>query len=406
MLLNNHLLASFLVKDPNISGPGDTLHVTMRHGDKLFGKIFKDGGALETVEELRAKALGSHDHVGYPGPLARITLYDNEETGTAGAVLCIDHAVIDASTGLIMTEDLERASAGAPLAEHTDYKLWADSYFNQRTSAAAAAAVRWHAKALEDLGSHQKALWPPFAMPVDDPEPMLAEATNPSFEVPALVAFRRKHPQVSAPIILKAALALLNIHRTGHTHALFCNYEAARTSFPFLPRAVHARGSFEATDVSGPTIQLVANLIEPKADDTVVSFLERMQDTQRHLTHHAAAPLRQIMASLGPAGALVPEVMGRQIFNWAPGMGLTGTAPPPHARLETLKAENRPHVGLTVIAGLGGPASCTYFLQLRGTSFDGEGYDAIARDLEGITRWLLAEENWGRSVMEYGAALQ
>lgn len=404
MLLNNRLLASFLVRDPNISGPGDALHVTIRHGDKLFSKIFRDGGALKTVEELRAKALGSHDHVGYPGPLARITLYDIEETGTAGVVMCIDHAVIDASTGLMINEDFECALAGTPLAEHTDYKLWADSYFNQRTSAEAVAAVRWHGKALEDLGSHRKALWPPFAMPAGDPEPLLAEATQPSFEVPALTAFRRKHPHVTAPMILKTALALLNINRTGHTHALFCNYEASRASFPFLPRAVLARGSFEATDVSGPTIQLVVNLVGPKADDTVLSFLERMQENQSNLTKYAAAPLRQVMSSLGPAGAMVPEVIGHQIFNWAPGMGLTGTKP--HAQLEMLKAENRPHVGLTVIAGLGGPDSCTFFLQVRGTSFTQEGFDGVARDLGRISRWLVAEENWGRPVTEYVAALQ
>lgn len=404
MFLNNRLLASFLVRDMGISGPGDALHVTIRHGDKLLSKIFQDGGSLRTVEELRAKAFGSHDHVSYPGPLARITLYDVEETGTAGAVMCIDHAVIDASTGLMINEDLERALAGAPLAEHSEYKLWADSYFNQRTSAEAAAAVRWHCKALEGLGSHRKALWPPFTMPVDDPEPTLAEAAQPSFEVPDLIAFRKTHPHIAAPMVLKAALALLNIHRTGHTHALFCNYEAARASFPFLPRAVLTRDLFEATDVSGPTYQLVVNLVEPRTDDTVVSFLGQMQETQSKLSKHAAAPLREIMSSLGPAGAMVPEAIGRQIFNWAPGMGLTGTKP--HAHFEVLKAEDRPHVGLVVIAGLGGPESCTFFLRVRGTSFTQEGYDGIALDLKRITRWLVAEENWGRPVTEYVAALQ
>ncbi|KAK9779680.1 hypothetical protein SCAR479_03287 [Seiridium cardinale] len=407
ILQNNRILASFLVRDLDKLGSPDSLHVLIRHNNKFFDRIFQDGGKLRSAAELRTESLDYGDRVIYPGPLARAVLYDIEEDNMSGAILCLDHAVIDASTGLIFSADLDKALCStSPLSEHVDYKLWADSYHNQRTSAEARAAAKWHVKRLEGLEKYKAALWPPYKMPMEADEYIVEssdeDAVHHSFDAPAIHEFRRSHSQITATVVVKTAVALLTIHQTGQSHALFANNEAARTTFPFLPRAIEATGHFEATDVSGPTFHAVTNLVEYNPDEPVLTLLERMQDDQLNLTKYAAAPVREIMSSLGRSGHMIPEILGHHLFNWTPGMGTTGTNP--NKNYEMISAIVRPRQGLIWNAGLGGPDGYTFFIAVRGISFNREEQKQLAVDLEKITRWLLARENWDSSVSGYKAA--
>lgn len=406
---NNRIVASFIVSDKAALGSTDALHVLMHQNDKFFGKIFRDCGKVKSSEELRAKSLDYRDQVAYPGPLVRIDLYEVEETGTCGAIMNVDHAVIDASTGLIWRSDFDKSFEGTPsLSEHIDYKLWADSYFNQRTSAEARAAVKWHVQRLKDIGQHRTALWPPYVMPNDAQEYTVKsfeeDAMHYSFEAPAILEFRRLHPKITATVVAKTAFALFLANRTGHSHALFANYEAARTTFPFLPKILEATGQFEATDVSGPTMQAVMNAVEYRAEETVLEFLERMQQDQRDLTAHAPAPLRQIMSALGGDGDMIPEIIGHCSFNWVPGMGAYGTNP--NQNFETISAIVRVRQGLSSNFGLGGPDGTTFFIDLRSVHFDMDGLRQVGVEIEKITQWLLSKENWSAAVGGHREALQ
>jgi hypothetical protein len=222
-----------------------------------------------------------------------------------------------------------------------------------------------------------------------------------SFESPDILRFREAHHNITAPITLKAAMALLNIHRTGHTHALFANLEAARTTFPFVPKFME--NQFEATDVAGPTIQAVINIIELKPQESVIEFFYRMQDDQTNLTKHASAPLKDIISALGDDGRMITAIIQSQIFNWVPGMGTTGTNP--YTNMELLKAVVRPEVGLAVNAGLGGKESSTIFLHLRGDAADVRAFEAMALDIEKISNWMLTPANWNRHVENFGECL-
>jgi hypothetical protein len=182
------------------------------------------------------------------------------------------------------------------------------------------------------------------------------------------------------------------VHRTGHTHALFSNLEAARTNFPFLPKSLESTGQWEATDVAGPTIESVINLIPIKPTETIVSFLQRMQEDQLNLTKYASAPWREIMKSLGTAGKFVPEVTTTQIFNWVPGFGTTGTNP--HENFRMVNMAVRPKVGLAVNAGLGGENSTTVFVHLRGDAVTIGELKELAKELEKITIWITEPGNW------------
>ncbi|KAE9964086.1 hypothetical protein EG327_001089 [Venturia inaequalis] len=266
MLKNNRMLALFLVWDKEALESDLALHVAIRQDKKLFDLVIQDEGTVKTVEELGAIPLKYPypEHALFSGPLFRALIYYVEETKSAAVITNVSHAVIDASYAQIYSEDFDRALAGSTnLHEHLDYKIWADSYHSLRTSPSARAATKWHLKRLQTIASHKQALWPPIpARSKYDPTTQSTEdGYQTSFEAPTMPSLRKAHPTLTAIIILKAALALLNTHKTGHTHALFSNLEATRTTFPFHPKSLHETGKWEATDVAGPTISSVINLI-------------------------------------------------------------------------------------------------------------------------------------------------
>ncbi|KAF2434213.1 acetyl-CoA synthetase-like protein [Tothia fuscella] len=404
MLRINPMLSSFLVWDEKTLESDLGLHITIKHSEKLLDQVIEHGGTLKTLNDLKALTLKypQPTHATFPGLLYRAIIYDIEETGGSALLHNVNHAVIDASYAQIFLEDFDRALSGSDkVHEHMDYKLWADSYSGLRSSPAAKAATKWHVRRLRGLGIHQKAIFPPIPKRAAWNPFLEAEEEDGfqhSFEVSDLPVLRKTYRDITAPIAAKAAWALLNVHRTKHTHALFANLEAARTTFPFVPKAMEAQ--FEATDVAGPTIQSVINLIKVNPQETVIAFLHRMQEDQTNLTKHASAPWKEIMAALGPdAGKLLSIVTQAQIFNWVPEMGTTGTNPFSH--FEILKAVVRPEVGLAVNAGLGGKESGTMFLHIRGDGLDFRALQEIAYDLEKIIRWIVAPDHWNKAVDGY-----
>lgn len=193
---------------------------------------------------------------------------------------------------------------------------------------------------------------------------------------------------------MKSALVLVNTHLTGHTHALFSNLEAARTTFPFVPKVLESQ--FEATDVAGPTIQTVLNFVEVKNEEKVIDFLLRMQDDQINLTKHASAPLKELVSALGKTGDVIPIVTQAQVFNWIPTAFSN-----PHSNFKSTKMAVSSQVGMAVNCGLSGKDNSTMFFLIRGDGMDVQGYGKVGYDLEKVFKWLLAEKNWTRSVGEF-----
>lgn len=431
--MNNRVLASFMIWDSAALESEVALHVVMKQTPAYFDIIIKDGGSLATLSALAdiPNNFPRPDWVTFPGPLYRATVFDVEETGGAGLVMSANHAVIDASLAHMIQDDLDRAlavvtnSPAATAAEilaqlhpHVDYKPWADAYFSLRTSAEARAATKWHVERLRSLAEHVRAgaLFP--AKPATSlAGRRLAVGLDPvrfSFDIPDIHRLRREHPHITATVVVKAAVALMNVQRTGCAAAVFGNLEAARRHFPFLPKATleHAGGQFEATDVSGPAYQMVFNVVEVdrSAKETVLEFLGRMQEDQTLLTKYSAVPLREVMKGLDKAtpgaGDLLPRIIDTQHFNWVPGLGTTGTDP--HHHVKMLAAVNRPTIGLIFAAGLGGTENQTVFLNLYG---DGEyiAKDEAARlgtRVQAITKWLATSGNWEAPVADFPASLE
>jgi hypothetical protein len=297
---------------------------------------------------------------------------------------------MDATYTNMFLSNIDQALNGpAPqrLQIHTSYQLWAESYFSFRESPQARASINWHANYLSGIGKHiEKAQWPPI--PERGPFDLTGEDKdrefNHSFAVPDLAALRRKHPQISAPVIVKAALALLNVHKTGHDYAVFSNMEAGRTKWPFMPAALTSHPNMglcdEATDVTGPLSQAVTNLIRISPDESVLEMLGRLQVAQEALTRYAHAPWSAVERALDIAEeadgvqssvsthlGLMRSVWTTQLFNWIPGMGAqVDSLKAPFANFRKLRSVSRWHVRLIVRAGLGGANGDTVILSLLG----------------------------------------
>lgn len=419
--------------DSDILGSENVLHVVMKQSPQFLDLIVTDSGDLETLQELEDMATRHPDpeYVDYPGPLYRVNLYHVKEMEGAAMVVSMNHSIIDASLSQTIQEDLDRvlgaasknpsATATALLSElepHVDYKAWADSHYNLRTSIEARAATRWHVKRLKSLAEHVKAgaLFPSTPRSGEAVRSRRGQEPVPvQVDVPGFQTLRREYPQITATAVVRAAIALANVYRTGYSHAAFGNLEAARTYFPFLPKSVIEQANdghqFEATDVGGPTYQMVFNLVEvnKRGRETVAQFLQRMQDEQTANTKYASAPLKEIMKGLDEvspgSGELLPRLIDTQHLNWRPGLGTTGTNPFQHSKL--LDTVVRPVTGLTWHAGLGGPQSQTLFMLVYGDGARVTGQDAarMGEVAVAITKWLTTKENWTQPVIEYRNAL-
>lgn len=415
-----------MVWDPETLGSEVALHVVMKQSSKFFDLIFEDGGELETIADLERIA-AEHPHpdwVHFPGPLFRFLLYHIKETGGTAMAISANHAVMDASMMQLVTEDLDQAialAAGgtmsaasmvARLPAHVDYKVWADSYYNLRTSSEARAATKWHVQRLASISTHVKT---GHLLPVRPQVTKVPDAAHFRFEVPGIHKLREEHPSISPAVLVKAAVALVDVQRTGYTHAVFHSLEAARAHFPFVPKSVldHASGSsqFEAMDVSGPTFQMVVDVVEIDrgADETALGFLERMQADQRALTKHASAPLLEIIKGLDRAspgaGDVVPRLIGTPHFNWVPGLGQADQDASSHVKM--VNAVNRSTTGCTYHAGLGGDKGQTIVVNVSGAgACDEEAAALLGKKTVAVVEWLVKRENWNAPVSSFTAALE
>ena len=120
------------------------------------------------------------------------------------------------------------------------------------------------------------------------------------------------HPSPGSRALLKAAMAIVNVGRTGHTHALFNNFEAGRGAFPFVPESLAAvilSATLDSADVNGPVMEGVCNLLAVPRSETGLALLERVRDDQALLTRHAHASLRRVLEGLEALGHGADAVM-------------------------------------------------------------------------------------------------
>ncbi|KAL8698938.1 MAG: hypothetical protein Q9224_001626 [Gallowayella concinna] len=394
-LTNNPLLVAFYVLDEH----ENPHYVTLKPSDRIWNLCLLDHESVKTTADAQQLAIDypMKDHARAPGPLFRCLIFHIEESRSAAMVMYVHHIVQDAFSLRLFYEDLDLAlsDTSKQLRPHVEYKAWADSFIALRDSPAATASVFYHVKRLSGLHLHKQALYPPA------PIPRQAITESPDgldfgFDAPGLLDLKTSHPGIIAAVVLKAALCLVNVSRTGYTHALLNNFEAGRSRFPFIPASLEELNpeGYEASDVNGPVMQGVCNLVEVPRSHTAIALLRRLQAEQTELTKHAHAPLRRIIDTLNAsgngAGDMMVETHRTQFLTWVP--GFLGE----YERLKVVQIAIRCVAGLVVVAGIGGPAATTYMLSMR---WDVANYSRIktqqfVEDVKGAILWLTAKENW------------
>lgn len=419
----------------------------MKPSKKWFELCIRDLGSVERAADLRTFKFGNNelDNAKFPGPLIKCLLVDVKETNTAGVVINGNHSVFDALSNRLFMEDLDKAlsSQDLLLSPHVPYKLWAETYYALRDSPQAKASVAWHVGQLSKLSQCKGAVWPPLRSPQTfwgasntnwkgcTPETATSKYQNPdrqslnklrcddteginiNFEISGVKKLRQHHPHIIAPVVVKSAQALLNVHYTQQSYALFSSPEAGRSSLPFVPDSLREKSDVNCADVAGPCFTMVINLIPVNPQQTVLGFLAQNQTHQEGLTKHAHAPVLKIMEALGTnedhteTGDMIPDIFRRQIFNWAPGVGSKAAQVREHENIEILQSLSRADGNLMFRAGLRGDGE-TLVLQCRWD--DANTYREEVKEMVEkygrLVGWICEEGNWERPIGEAERCLE
>ncbi|KAL8769576.1 MAG: hypothetical protein Q9209_004508 [Squamulea sp. 1 TL-2023] len=313
------------------------------------------------------------DNIDYaipPGPLLKILLVHIRNRNAAGLIISCHHSTFDALSMSTFFEDLDTALyTRRPPKPHAEFKRFAESKYRYLESPNADTAVAFHVKKLKGYTSHRNALWPPQRAPqffrgsdsqwthiegtpgkqnerqILDDEPQGVVGINGSVTLPCLGTLKSTHG-ITAIIIFKAALALLNVHRTGASQAFFGQAEAARV-WP-APEGEPDPGLPNTMDIPGPTWEIVVNRIHVIRERLLLEWLGELQEKQALLTKYAQAPFQRIEEALkatsDPDTVLEHElhdlVFRRQCFNWLP------PAYPQYKCLEEVQSLSRADIGL------------------------------------------------------------
>ncbi|KAK3064607.1 hypothetical protein LTS18_005664 [Coniosporium uncinatum] len=321
--LSKHaILTSFFVREGGspTDRSSEALHVLLRPSSRVFNHMIGISDVtVDKAEELEWFADDERLDASFPGPMLQATIVPVESSSTVGIVINANHATFDAmSIQTLFFDDLDTALRDPTLLQdHVPYKVWADTYYSLRTSPAAQEAVAWHLQRLRGLEEHEAALWPKkrfqewmwgsrrgafpvqslthessiggdvFENPTGEPleeEELRSDTTagiTLRFSVHTLNALRKSVPGLTNPSIAKAALALVNVLHTGHSHALFSSLEAGRSAgLPFLPESVKPFVDVNCADISGPIFSWTADLLRVDPEEELGSFLARVQETQ------------------------------------------------------------------------------------------------------------------------------
>ncbi|KAJ0107450.1 mp-binding enzyme family protein [Diaporthe amygdali] len=374
------------------------LHVSLKPSRDIFDLVISYAPKpVSTVAELYQHVDDDRLDADFESPMTRAEIVHVKETNTACIIINMNHATHDAMSlqGLFFS-DLDLAlSNPLSLKDHTPYKIFADMYYSSATSRVGQQGINFHVTRLKDITSHREAAaWPPqrapewllgprrgwvapadaaargFSNPNGDPLEALERRSDGGKtpvswrgELPSLNDFRRSIPGLTNPVIAKAALALLNIHYTKHTHALFSSLDAGRAALPFVPDSLGKFVDINPADMPGPMFQRIANLIHIDRAESLEDYLRRVQELQNGQTKHCHAPLDLICEALEPdAAEMVLDTCRRQIFNWVPGLGAMDRNP--FRNLELLDSKTRGDVGVVFFAGTGGKAGQDFVLRV------------------------------------------
>ncbi|KAM3439848.1 hypothetical protein NHJ13734_003510 [Beauveria thailandica] len=275
------------------------------------------------------------------------------DTSNHFLVLFFNHAVVDAMSlwSLLRNLDVLLHDQTSTLPQPVPYSVWADLWQQNRRNDLSCRAVAYLAARLRGISRFPSALWPPQRAPgwmiaddSDSSSTQLVAARNAAREsvwdgawtslaeglrfprrgrivrLPQLPALHAAHG-ITADVLARCALILLNVRQTRAPYAVFSSWEAAR-SWPFVPGWMQAHLP-PAMAVDGPTTQWRLNMYSAAGDETALGFLRRIQAEEAALAEHNHAPWDRVKAALSEEAAVAEDASFRQGFVWDVTLGMS-----------------------------------------------------------------------------------
>lgn len=230
--------------------------------------------------------------------------------------------------------DLELLLRGEPAIQRPHFKLFADTFYLYQNSFPAQHSSAFHLRLLNGLSGLRQALWPPHGTPFSLPnsttsnQPAVDSKTLQTpisirkaflthyLRVPAIPTIASHHG-VSAPVLVRTAIALFNTLQTGQSHAIFAMLMAGR-AWPFQSPEI-ANALPNPLNIAGPTFSAVTSVLKIDPEETIEGLLRRVGEQQKQLNKHQHTPI-SMQAQLNEGDVEVWVEAKRQFCNWTPAM--------------------------------------------------------------------------------------
>lgn len=400
-------------------------HVVIRPSSRWFELAIANAKSVGDLEDLRTLELSRPEHEHSTSstiPLFHITVSFVESQGTAAFIVYGNHSVFDATSLSMFLEDLQSSlineSAVIPL--RTSYSLFANAYYSHRASVQSQISLKHHVSRLRGIGKLRDALWPTScnsqvlegegishehdeSSPQKSCDRILYEGSisqgvrgfTRRAKVTPLSKLQSEH-KVSHAVIIKTAVALLNVQQTGQSHALFANTQLCR-SWPFLERRI-ADFLPDAMDIPGPTIEYVFNKIAVHQEELVLGLLQRMQSEQDGLTEHARTPILALREQMGDEdGNMLVEILRRQFFQYAPLLQSEKDS-----LVQLVDWQGHGDIAIAWICGMVDAETFQMLVTYNDAVFRPAEVENLLDCLMRIIQWIADPESWKKTIGEYG----
>ena len=399
-------------------------HVVIRPSSRWFELAITNAKSVGDLKDLRTLKLSRPEHENITSstvPLFHITVSFVESQGSAAFIVYGNHSVFDATSLSMFLEDLQRLlineSAVIPL--RTSYSLFANAYYSHRASVQSQISLKYHVSRLRGIGKLRDALWPTSCSSQvlesegtshehDESSPQMScdrilfegstsqgvKGFTRRAKVTPMGKLQSEH-KVSHAVIIKAAVALLNIQQTGQSHALFANTQLCR-SWPFLEQQI-ADFLPDPMDIPGPTIEYVFNKIAINQEEPVLGLLQRMQSEQDGLTEHARTPILALQELLGNEdGKMLVEILRRQFFQYAPLLQSEKDS-----SVQLLDWQGHGDIAIAWNCGMVDAETFHMLVTYNDAVFRPAEVENLLDCLMRIIQWIADQENWKKTIGEY-----
>ncbi|KAL9593718.1 MAG: hypothetical protein Q9219_007421 [cf. Caloplaca sp. 3 TL-2023] len=412
MVLAEHGMLRTILIQNSVATPS---WVMIRASRQWFDLAIKDGGNVGEPEDILTADLsypGSKDPK--PIPLFFIKMFFIESTQSAAFVAYGDHSTYDAHSVLsLFVEDLGKAMYNPTIAlpMRPKYNLFANAYYNYRTSVPAQLNVDYFAARIKGLARRREGLWPSesFHSRNGPPERSADHLLLTGNITPGIAGIARhirinmsnnkylKAYKIPHSVAIKAAIAFYNTQQTGHPYAFFNNLQMCR-NYPFLDRQIADRLP-DVMDMPGATIEIAFDSLYLDPDAHISTFLKRLESEQTETTARAQVPWLLLEEQIDVEDAKVlAEVLQRQAINYNPVV-----TPDPNAPLQNVQFAGNANLSIMWWCGMVDVETVQMRLTWNDEVLGIQDAEAALDGFERNMKWLVDGDNWERTIRDCGS---